>query len=252
MEQRLELTRHAAHSHFWFRGFRRFVVPVLLHTVGPRTYLRTLDCGSGTGDNLALLSPFGRSVGVDLSLPGVALAHAAGHGAACADVTRLPFGNDVFDLATSFDVLQCVGDDVAAVREMARVLRPGGSVVMTMAALECLRGDHSIVWDEQRRYTLASARTLVERAGLIPVRVAFLFASLVPLMLVTRTAQRLTLRFRQHREDSDITLPPWPVNAALSLLLAIEAWVARRWTMPIGSSVLVVARKPGGGSAGEA
>ena len=115
------------------------------------------------------------------------------------DVTRIPLASDTFDVATSFDVLQCVEADVAALREMARIVRPGGVVVVTLAALDALRGDHAEVWQEVSRYTPATARRLVEAAGLRAERVSFVFASMFPLMASVRLVQRLTRRFRTTR-----------------------------------------------------
>jgi hypothetical protein len=100
------------------------------------------------------------------------------------------------------------------------------------------------VWEEARRYTPAMARRLVVRAGLDVVAVSFLFASLVPLMYVVRAAQRGFPRLASSRGRSDIEVPSALVNGVLSGLLAGEAMLARRVSMPFGSSVLVTARKP--------
>ena len=128
-----------------------------------------------------------------------------------------------FDLATSFDVMQCLEPDAAVVREMARLVRPGGAVVVTMAALEILRGDHSVSWREVRRYTPAMARELFTQAGLRVERVSFLFGTLFPLMLTIRLAQRALRPFRAHRHDTDISVPSAPVNALLTALVTAEA-----------------------------
>ncbi len=249
MEARLELTKRAVDSHFWFRGFRQFVLPAIASAVGDRSDLRLLDCGSGTGDNLRFLEPYGKAVGLDLSMPGVAHARASGFGGVCGDVTHLPFRDSVFDLATSFDVLQQIERDADAVREMARVVRPGGRVILTLAALECLHGDHNVVWDEIRRYTPSSAGALVRQAGLVPERVRFLFASLFPMLFLSRTLQRATRRFRRLNETADISVPSAPVNTVLTWLVTAEAALTRIVPMPIGSSLLVIARKPGRGEA---
>lgn len=242
----LELTARAEASHFWFRGFRGFIAPVLEAVAAGRRGLRLIDCGAGTGHNLALLRPYGQVFAFDLAPSGLTRARAGGHPLVRADITRIPFRSATFDVATSFDVLQSVPADRAAVREMARVLRPGGHVVLTVAALELLRGDHSEVWQEVHRYTPASARALVEQAGLVPLRSTFLFASLFPVMLPARLLQRATRPFRALRPHADIAVPPAPVNAVLSAVVQGEAALARRMPMPIGSSVLVVARKSAG------
>jgi SAM-dependent methyltransferase len=240
----LGLTARAEGAHFWFLGFRDFVGPALARVAAGRPGLRIVDCGAGTGHNLALLRPHGDVFAFDLAPSALTVARAAGYPLLRADITRIPFRSGVFDLATSFDVLQCVPDDRAAVREMARILKPGGSVVLTLAALELLRGDHAEVWREVRRYTPASARALLAQAGLRPVQVSFLFASLFPLMLATRGVQRLTRPFRRVRADSDIGVPSAPVNTALTALVRAEAALARHVAMPVGSSLLVVGEKP--------
>ena len=244
MDDLLELTGRAEATHFWFRGFRKFVAPVLAGLANSRPGLRLVDCGCGTGHNLQLLRPHGKAVGFDLSEAGPARARARGLTVLRGDVTSIPLASSSVDVATSFDVLQCVEADFVAVREMARIVRPGGAVVLTLAALDVLRGDHAEVWQEVRRYTPATARNLVEAAGLRPERISFLFASLFPLMASVRLAQRVTRRFgRTVRADTDIAVPVEPVNLLLTALVSAEAALLRHVRMPIGSSLLVVARK---------
>jgi SAM-dependent methyltransferase len=244
MDDLLDMTGRAEATHFWFRGFRKFISPVLEDLADGRSGLRLVDCGCGTGHNLRLLRPYGRTVGFDLSEAGLARARAGGLTVLRADVTRIPLASDTFDVVTSFDVLQCVDADVAALREMARIVRPGGVVVVTLAALDSLSGDHAEVWQERRRYTPAAARRLVEAAGLRAERVSFVFASIYPLVASVRLVQRLTRRFRDApRPDADIAVPIGPVNLLLTALVSAEAALVRHVPMPIGSSLLVVARK---------
>jgi SAM-dependent methyltransferase len=244
MDDLLELTGRAEATHFWFRGFRQFVAPVIADLTAGRRGLRLVDCGCGTGNNLQLLRPYGRAIGFDLTSMGLARARAAGLAVCRGDVTRIPLASGAFDVATSFDVLQCVEADVTAVSEMARILKPGGVLVITVAALAALRGDHAEAWQERRRYTPATARRMVEAAGLIPMRVSFMFASIFPLIAGVRMAQRVTRRFgRAVRADTDIAVPSGPINLALTALVSAEAALVRHVPMPIGSSLLVVAKK---------
>jgi ubiquinone/menaquinone biosynthesis C-methylase UbiE len=243
MDELLALTNRAERTHFWFRGFREFVAPALERAAGGRTNLRLLDCGCGTGHNLGLLTQYGRTFGFDVTASGLAIARKAGRPIARADITRMPYASKTFDIVTSFDVLQCVSDDGAAAAEMARVLKPGGAAVLTVAALDVLRGDHAEFSDEVHRYTRHSARALLQRAGLTPVRIAYTFASLFPLMLGVRTAQRLVRSLRREPGNWEIEVPPAPVNTALAMLVEGEAAIARRLPMPIGSSLLIEARR---------
>ena len=67
MDDLLELTGRAEATHFWFRGFRKFVAPVIGDLADGRARLRLVDCGCGTGHNLRLLQPHGRAIGFDLT-----------------------------------------------------------------------------------------------------------------------------------------------------------------------------------------
>ena len=239
------LTALAEQKHFWFRGFRAYVVPVIRGIVGNRRNLCMIDCGCGTGYNIkTLLQSKGRAFAFDMSPDALQRARSSGRPLARADMEQIPFRSAAFDLAISFDVVHSVSDDHAAVREMARVLKPGGHLVMSVTALEFLRGDHGDVWGEQRRYTRESGTRLIEGAGLEVVQVAYLFASLVPMMLAVRMVQRVLRPFREPSGDAELAVPPTLVNEVLTGLVRGEAALARRLPMPFGSSLLVVAKKP--------
>jgi SAM-dependent methyltransferase len=242
----LELTARAEPSHFWFHGLRAYVVPVILEIVDGRRDLRILDCGCGTGYNMqTLLEPYGRTFGFDLDEDSMWRARRTGRPIVRANIQQIPFPSESFDLATSFDVIQSVPDDRRALREMARILRPGGHVVLNVTALDILRGDHSDVWGELRRYNPARAVQLLSDTGFEVVRISFLFASLLPLMLVVRKAQGVFRAVREPKGDSDLTVPAPAINGALTWLVRREAALARRVRMPFGSSLLIVGRKPG-------
>jgi SAM-dependent methyltransferase len=244
MDQLLDATARAEREHFWFRGFRRFVSPLLARAAGAGRP-RILDCGCGTGNNLGLLRQYGRPCGIDLTFSGLAYARRNGERlVAQASALSLPFSDDTFDLVTSFDVIYAFDDAMAAAAldEMRRVLRPGGSLVLNVAALPMLRGNHSILGGEVQRYTRASLRRHLERAGFAVDRITYTNFAILPLVAAVRFAQRL--RQGGHRvSDSEMSVPARPVNLALAGLLALESYALRVMDMPLGSSVLALASK---------
>lgn len=246
MDRLLELTRRAESSHFWFRGFRWFVGPIVAAAAREHTVPTILDCGCGTGANLAWLKQLGRAYGFDLTWHGLALAHRLGRsGVARASIAAIPFPSARFDIATSFDVFQCLPDEIehAALDEMRRVLKCGGHLVLSVAALDVLKGRHAVLSEEVRRYSRARLRRVVERSGFRIERLTFAHATLVPIMLPVRMFQRWTSRGPLEAGEFEITVPSPPVNALLSGALRVEAAALRLVDMPIGSSLLCHARR---------
>lgn len=247
MERLIEATARAERHHFWFKGFRRFIAPLLTRATANHAASILLDCGFGTGTNLTLLEAWGRPFGVELEPAGLRFARSAGHTRiARATVTRLPFADASVDLVTSFDVLYCLtdADETRALEEMYRVLRPGGHALINVAALPVLRGHHSILGGELRRYTRPQLRAHVRQAGFEILRLTYTNAVLLPVMVPVRLAQRLAGLRMPDSAVTETTVPPRTVNAALAMALAVEACLVRWVDVPIGSSLLCLARRP--------
>jgi SAM-dependent methyltransferase len=249
MDDLLRATARAEARHFWFYGFRAFVVPFVRQAVAGRADPQILDCGCGTGANLDWLARFGRATGFDLSETGLRLGQSAGRRRLVrASVDAAPFRDGSFDVVTSFDVLYSLpdADERAALSEMYRLLRPGGYVVINVAAMESLRGDHSVLSREIRRYSRALLRARLAQAGFDVERITYTFASLYLPMWIARSWQRRRGLRREHEAGAqqEITVPGAAVNAVLTAMLQLEAAFVRRLDLPFGSSLTCLARKP--------
>lgn len=247
MDALLEATRRVEQGHFWWRGLRSFVRPLIAAALDGRRNPRILDCGCGTGANLVVLGEYGRAFGFDLSSHGLQYARSYGQARISqASITHIPFADAEFDLVTVFDVLYSLSEEqeAAAVTEARRVLRPGGRIIINVAALGILRGQHSVFGGEVRRSTRRRLRDLLSRNGFEVQRLTYTNASLFPLMLLVRTVQRAVGLATPEEAGTDVAMPPAPLNGLLSALLWCEARALRRTDMPIGSSLLCVARKP--------
>jgi len=240
----LDATAVAENRHFWFKGLRRSARVLLMQSLAGRTPQLILDCGSGTGRNLDWLSTIGPAVGVELSTTGLAHGRRLGRRLVRGTVTALPFADNSVDVATSFDVLYSLGDadEQLALQEMHRVLRPGGVALFNLAALDSLRGSHSVLTHERRRYTPGRIRTRLAHAGFAVDRLTFTNTSILPIAWSVRLLERLTGRAGT-ASTSDLAVPAAPVNAAFNAMLSLEAAWLRLGNLPIGSSILAVGRK---------
>lgn len=244
MDAMLQATARAEDDHFWFKGLRRSAKIMLDAAFHGHPLTRIVDCGAGTGRNLDWLRAYGDAVGVERSRSGLTVARALGRRVVQGTVASLPIATASVDLATSFDVLYCLPDDVerAALAEMARILRPGGLVLVNVAALDVLRGAHSTLTMEVRRYTRARLRDRLETAGFRVERMSYTNCVTFPVTLAVRTFDRWSGRAAQ-ASDADLRVPAAPINTALNLALAAEAHLMRAVNLPIGASLLCIARK---------
>jgi len=136
-------------------------------------------------------------------------------------------------------------DERAAVAEMYRVVKPGGHAIINVAAMESLRGDHSVLSREIRRYSRESLRRLLVDAGFSIVRLTYTNAALFPPMFAARTLQRWRgLSVEDEAATGEITVPAAPINVLLTAALRLESLWLRMFNSPFGSSLLCLARKP--------
>lgn len=251
-------------THWWFAAKRRVSQTILDRTQRtPPSEDRAghgqpliLDVGCGTGGNLEWLCKRGRSFGLDVSESALRLCRQrareertdktapASAGLTCGQLLRLPFADDTFDLVTAFDVLyhKWVADDDDAMREMARVCRPGGHILITDSALPFLRGPHDEAYGGARRYTRATLRGVVEQAGCRVRRLSYFHFLLFPLIATVRLKERLLSAPQSARSDLEPVHPL--LNSLLKAVYAVECRLLRIVPFPFGSSIICLAQKP--------
>ncbi|MCZ7572918.1 MAG: class I SAM-dependent methyltransferase [Ardenticatenaceae bacterium] len=234
--------------HWWFCARRAIARALLDHYLPPaRGRRRILDAGCGTGGNLALLRRYGRVVGLDLSPLALSLAHTrttTGVTLTLGSLLAVPCADETFHLVTAFDVLyhQWVVDDVAALVELRRVLKPGGLLLVTDSAWRRLRSGHDEINLARERYEVPELRARLHRAGFEPLRVSYANSLLLPLILAIRAARRLTARGWEWPR-SDVAPVPAPLNKLLYGVYRSEAALLPYVNLPRGSSVVAIARR---------
>src|SRR4051794_9333262 len=224
--------------HWWYHGRRR-VLGAVLDGVRLPAGARVLDAGCGSGRTLDELARLGEAHGMELNPAGVAAARARGHHVLEGRVEAIPYEDASFDLVTCLDVIEHT-DDVVALRELRRVTRPGGHLVVTVPAHPRLWARHDEVNGHRRRYTRRTLRRAAEAAGWRVERITgFNVAYLAPAALV-----RVARRERAASDGaSELELTPPALDTALELPLRLEAALVRRGVnLPPGLSLLSLLR----------
>jgi SAM-dependent methyltransferase len=236
-----ESTYKVEDTHWWFVGRRAIVFDELRQALGTTTERpRVLDLGCGTGRNLLALQEIGEPVGLDLEARALELSRGRGaRSLVQASAEALPFLDGCFDAVLALDILEHLDEDLGGAREIGRVLRPGGQLVVFAPAYRWLWGPQDDVSHHRRRYTPRSLARLIEKAGLRITRMTHANLLLLPLILGGRVFLRAT---RRHVETENTLAPRWS-NGLLQRTFCAERHLLRRGDLPMGVSLLCVATK---------
>ncbi|MFT4569490.1 MAG: SAM-dependent methyltransferase [Hyphomicrobiaceae bacterium] len=231
-------------THWWFVGKRLLFRRLLGQRLDPanRASSRILDVGCGTGAVATDFGRYGSVVATDFSPAALALARRRGVSeAVAADATALPFADNSFDLVTAFDILEHVADDRAMVAELARVLRPGGTVAIHVPAWPSMWSRHDEILEHKRRYTRRGLRALLASSPLEIERVGWSSCVILPVAAAVRALRNVT---GNESETADLGTVPPLLNRIMLGVYHAEAAAAATCGLPFGLSLAAIAVKP--------
>ena len=238
--------------HWWF-VYRRKLIARMIDAFGGVRAQSVLDIGCGTGGNLPFLKSYGAKViGLDSSEEAIALARekVPGGDIRKGDINDLGhlYAADSFDLISDFNVLYhaWVRSDLQSMRDIHRLLRPGGVFISTEPAFHFLWRAHDRVDHGARRYTLRKWTGMLEQAGFGPVRGTYFNLPAFPIAAALALVDRMGLSSRQSSEGIGELrpLPEW-LNSLVGAALDIELGAIRIFgRLPLGVSIACIARKP--------
>jgi len=157
-------------------------------------------------------------------------------------VDALTFADGAFHLVTCLDVIEHTEEDIRAMRELRRVLIPGGRLMVMVPAYPLLMSPHDAALSHLRRYTPSSLRTLCEESGFQIETLGFFFGFIFPVVALVRVIRRFLPIPREFRCDTE-SLPPGWMNTLLDTICRLEFRLARYLKMPFGTTLYAVAIK---------
>ncbi len=241
-----EVMRLLEDNYWWYRGLHQLVSENAHSFLNKNSNPKILDAGCGTGGNLRAVKnvlPNAECSGIDIHPRAVEVALGRGVGKVqTGSVEALPFGEEVFNLVLSLDVLVTKGlDDRKALREFHRVLKKNGVLLLNLAAFDCLSGSQDLASHADHRYTKNRLHKLLNEAGFSVTKLLYWNTAFFPFLAVWRPLTRLFSDKVSPRSD----LRPLPafLNELMTHYILCEVRLAQRVAFPFGSSVFAIAQK---------
>lgn len=229
-------------SYFWlasqYDGVMRFAKP-LLGAMAQGKKLRILDAGCGCGNLITRLSQWGKVVGTDASRDALTFCNQRSSADLVeSSVEQSPLHDDQFDFVFALQIIEHIENDLAAMKELYRVTKPGGFLIVTAPACMFLWGYHDEKFGHVRRYGKSELFRLAQNSKFIVAKICYLnFFSVLPLFLVRRF-KRATKQKADDCYEVGVLC-----NRFLRKLINAETALASVLNLPVGTFLIAVLRK---------
>jgi len=229
----------------WLMVGRRMIVSDTLSTYIIKKHKDTkiLDFGCGSGLFVEELGQVGYDAhGIDISSEAIKFGQLRGiRNLGVIEAHKIDFPDNTFDVVMTLDVLEHLEDEEWALKEMERVLKPGGIVIAMVPAYMFLWGIQDEVAHHYRRYTKAGLlRVINNTTSFETVRSSyfntFLFLPITAVRFLTKI-----LRVKSRESDFDINNPF--LNKLFYSIFNFERKILQKINFPFGVSVLSILKK---------
>lgn len=232
-------------SYWWFKG-KQYLVKSFLRKFRDVLHNddKVLDIGCGTGMVLETLNRQANGYGLDYSSHSLFFLKKRGlRNIICSDLTDpIPFKNDSFNAVVCLDLLEHIDDDLSLIKEIKRIVMPGGHILITVPAYKTLWSPHDEALHHRRRYGIAELLNKVKGAGYKTLKASYFNSCLLLPILVLRKVNSLLGDRREPKTDFNIKIPEC-INRLLEYLLTAEIFLMRFINYPFGVSILLILQK---------
>ena len=235
-----EIMFRVEETHWWYQALQRLILESLGRELPDWREKEILDAGCGTGAILQQLGSPQRNVGVDLAPEAISLCRRRGlSNLRQADISALPFAEASFDAVICSSVLyhQWVKDVAGVLRELHRVLRPGGLLFVNVPAFQFLHSAHDEAVMTARRFKKNELRSLLRENGLVMRRLTYWTTFLFPLAVLART-----LGGSKTGRDFQTTSSGLK-HYLFTKVMMLELAILKKIALPFGVALFAVAQK---------
>ena len=227
-------------GYWWIAGKQEVVLDLFYRYLGDQVIdgkINILDLGCGPGSLLDTLRNTDACLtGIDISIKALEICKEKGFNRLiCSDTTSIPVKDNVFDAIFIIDVLEHVENDLDVVRELRRILKPGGFVCITVPAFVFLWGKHDYIYGHKRRYRLGQLAEKLRKAGFEIIQATYFEMIFLPLLFIWR-------KVFFFRKGDDFVKIPYLLNILLKNIIGLEKYFLRHFNMPFGVTSFVMAK----------
>ena len=244
-------------THWWFVG-RRAIIRDIIGQIPIPSHAHIVEIGAGAGGNLPMLQAIAAKKGGSVTaVEQDPLSRQRAIERSGLEVQGGSLPDDMpaiaqSDLILLLDVLEHIVDDASALKYVATLIKPDGHVLITVPAFNFLWSDHDRTHHHCRRYTKNGLDRVLQETGFEIERITYFNSLLFPVILAARLIGNLLPR--RHSPSGDVSMPGKVANAFLTKLFGSERYLLRKANLPVGVSLMAVAKLrsvPSGGSIAE-
>ncbi len=253
---------HALETDYWWFVGRRALIAQLLEATRPLIHCdapQLVDIGCGTGANLPMLrgavGAQGQIFGLDFSPLALQWARSEGEleggqiHLSQGDALSLPLRDNCADIVTMLDVLEHLSDDNLALREVQRILKPGGALILSVPAYQHMWSAHDEALHHFRRYEKAGLNQVLKNAGFRVWRLSFAMSVMPPIAWFWRRfvlpfAARRPRDAARHSQGAVLPSVPPAINKMLVRYVGTEGKIIPKRPLRFGTSLVTVAFAP--------
>lgn len=240
-------------KHWWFATRTRIILALLDRYAGPgHRNRKVLDVGAGAGNMMHQLGQYGDIIGLEYNPKPIPVAHERGFDVRQGSATDMPFDDASFDIVALLDTVEHIADETKVLQECWRVIKPGGTMVVTVPAFMWLWSQNDVLNMHERRYTVPELRRKMQATGWQVPYISYNFTAIFPLSAALILARKLMGKAPDvaspHFDDDAYQVemepaPPW-LNTLLDWVGRGEVALLQRMRLPFGTSIIAIAHKP--------